>query len=195
MSTKVKIRREDALKVARELYDIVSPFCHRCKIAGSLRRGKRFVSDIEVVYVPKLAPDPETFFNALLGDSQSNMISMADLAINRLERDGILKKRLSTTGVPSWGELNKLSIHVASGIPVDWFSTTQDRWWVSLVVRTGGKQSNLLLAQAALRKGLHLNAYGEGFTVRKTGEKIPARSEEEVFSIAGLPYKRPEFRP
>lgn len=194
MIAKPKIPREQALKVARTLYDILSPFCERCKVVGSLRRGKRTVSDIELLYIPKMAPDPETFFNALLGDTAASMISMADLTLDRLVKDGVLAKRLSSAGTTAWGELNKLAIHVESKIPVDFFATTQERWWVSLVVRTGGKVNNLRLANSALQKGLHLNAYGAGFTDKRTGEKIPANSEEEVFSIAGVPYARPEFR-
>jgi len=194
MIAKPKIPRADALKVARWLYDVISPFCDRCKVVGSLRRGKRTVGDIEILYVPKMAPDPETFFNALLGDKEAPLISLADETINRLVREGVLAKRLSVTGTATWGDLNKLAVHVESKIPVDFFATTEAKWWVSLVVRTGGKLSNMRLAQAALKKGMHLNAYGEGFTVRATGERIPCNSEEEVFQIAGVPYARPEFR-
>jgi len=195
MIAKPKIPRADALKVARWLYDVLSPFCTRCKVVGSLRRGKRTVGDIEMLYIPKLTPDPETFFSALLGDKEAPLISLADETINRLVKDGVLSKRLSSAGTTAWGNLNKLAVHCESGIPVDFFSTTEARWWVSLVVRTGGKLSNMRLAQAALQKGMHLNAYGEGFTVRSTGERIPCNSEEEVFQLAGIPYARPEFRP
>lgn len=195
MNSKPKIPRKDALEVAQAIYDRLSPFCERCKVVGSLRRGKRFVGDIEILFIPKMAPDTSTFFNALLGEGEAKLISMAETAINRLEKDGFLKKRLSETGVAAWGNFNKLAIHCESGIPVDLFSTTAERWWVSLVIRTGGKKTNLMLTMGANKKGLRLNAYGEGFTNLRTGEKIPCTSEEQVFDIAGVPFRRPEFRP
>lgn len=195
MKTKPKFPREDALKVAKAIYDRLSPFCERCKVVGSLRRGKRFVHDIEILYVPKMAPDPESFFNALFGDKAADMVSLADNLIDQLEQDGYLKKRPSMTGVTAWGKCNKLAIHAQSGIPVDFFATTPECWWNALVIRTGGKMTNLKLTMSANRKGLRLHAYGDGFTKLTTGEKIATSSEQEVFSIAGVPYARPEFRP
>ena len=194
MKTKPKFPREDALKVAKAIYDRLSPFCERCKVVGSLRRGKRFVSDIEFLFIPKRVIDPETFFNSLLGDSPADMVSLADNQIDNMELVGYLKKRLSVTGVPAWGNCNKLAIHSESGIPVDFFATTPEKWWVSLVIRTGGKLTNLTLTMGANKKGLRLNAYGEGFTNLLTGDKVPCTSEEQVFDIAGVPFRRPEFR-
>lgn len=195
MKTKPKFPREEALEVAQEIYDRLLPFCERCKVVGSLRRGKRFVSDIEILFIPKMAPDPTTFFDALLGTGEAKMISMAETVINRLEKDGFLKKRLSETGVCAWGEKNKLAVHVETGIPVDLFATTAENWWNSLVIRTGGKRTNLLLTMGANKRGYTLHAYGSGFTKRTTGETIQTTSEQDVFSIAGVPYARPEFRP
>lgn len=194
MTPRPKFPRKEALEVAKELYDRIAPFCEKCKVVGSLRRGKRFVGDIEILYIPKYAPDPESFFNALLGDTAADMISMADTAINRLEQDGFLKKRTSVTGITAWGPQNKLAIHVKSGIPVDFFATTHECWWNALVIRTGGKVTNLKLTMGANKRGLRLHAYGAGFTRLATGEKINTGSEQEVFSIAGVPYARPEFR-
>lgn len=194
MKKKPVFPRKEALEVAQSIYDRLSPLCERCKVVGSLRRGKRFVHDIEILYVPKMAPDPESFFNALLGDKAADMVSLADNLIDQLEREGYLKKRPSVTGVTAWGKCNKLAIHAQSGIPVDFFATTPECWFNSLVIRTGGKATNLKLTMGANKRGLTLNAYGSGFTNRETGEKIQTTSEEQVFSLSGVPYARPEFR-
>lgn len=194
MITKPKIPRAEALKVAQEVYDRLAPFCEKCKIVGSLRRQKAFVGDAEILFIPKMAPNPESLFGALLGVGLPEMMDMADIVINRLEKDGYLRKRPGEKGVTSWGPLNKFAVHVASGIAVDFFSTTQEKWWVSLVVRTGGKRNNLKLTMAANKRGLSLNAYGSGFTNLRTREKIPCHSEQDVFRIAGVPYEAPQFR-
>ena len=62
-------------------------------------------------------------------------------------------------------------MHAGSSIPVDLFATTAERWFVSLVVRTGSKEMNTTLAGSALRRGMQLHMYGV-LEVRTTGEQI-----------------------
>ena len=71
---------------------------------------------------------------------------------------------------------------------VDIFSSDEECWWVSLVLRTGGKVTNQRIATAALRMGYRFHAYGSGFTT-PDGEII-CRSEREVFEAVGLPYRQ-----
>jgi DNA polymerase/3'-5' exonuclease PolX len=60
---------------------------------------------------------------------------------------------------------------------------------VSLVVRTGGAETNKRIATEALRKDWRWHAYGRGFTT-PDGEII-CYSEQEVFKAMGLPYLEP----
>lgn len=189
MSDKLKIDRLKAEEVAIEICDKLSPFCERISIAGSLRRQKPFVGDIELLFVPKFKETSADLFGEDL-----QLADMADEAINAMLQAGYVSKRPNINGAPCWGNRNKLAIHTASGIPVDFFSTTTENWWVALVIRTGGKVTNLKLTTSANRRGLTLNAYGSGFTNLRTREKIPCRSEQEVFRIAGVPYAPPERR-
>lgn len=191
MSEKLKIDRLKAEEVAIEICDKLSPFCERISIAGSLRRQKPFVGDIELLFIPKLVQKQGGLFAVEAGEE---MCDLADLNIDRWAYEGYLKHRLNSEGHLCWGKKNKLAIHAASGIPVDFFSTTTENWWVALVIRTGGKVTNLKLTTSANRRGLTLNAYGSGFTNLRTREKIPCRSEQEVFRIAGVPYAPPERR-
>lgn len=71
MSGKIKFPRAVAMDVARELTRAVQPLCDRLIFAGSLRRGKAEVGDIELVHIPKIdsRPDP--------GDLLGNMIRLA----------------------------------------------------------------------------------------------------------------------
>lgn len=194
MIERPKIPREQALVVAQQLYDVLSPFTERCKVVGSLRRHRSHVGDVELLFIPKMAPKPQALFAALLGAGPVDMQDMADLVINRMVEDGMLKKRPNTKGVTAWGPQNKLAVHVASGINVDLFATDAERWWVALVIRTGGKRTNLQLTMGANKQGLSLNAYGSGFTTLGNGVKIPCTSEQDVFRIAGVPYVEPQYR-
>lgn len=46
----------EALGLARILADDLRPHCSRIEIAGSIRRGKAWVNDIEIVAIPKQVP-------------------------------------------------------------------------------------------------------------------------------------------
>lgn len=193
MSDKRKFPYSEAIEVANKLKDYLYPFCEQIEIAGSLRRLRKYVGDIEILFVPKLSPNPNSLFAAFWGPDKAEMVDLADLTINRLVKHGILEQRKNSKGSVMWGAQNKLAIHAKSGIPVDFFSTTQERWFTSLVIRTGGKKTNIALAIGAKMHGLKLNPYGEGFTERKTGCVIRCNSEGDVFRFAGLRYQEPQY--
>lgn len=187
MSDKRKFPAVEADLVAIALRAVLHPFCERIEIAGSLRRGKRFVGDIEILLVPKLQKISNDFFNESTQD-------MAAACLDSLLNRGVIAKRANSLGRFTWGPSNKLGVHVESGIPVDFFSTIEANWWVSLVIRTGSKETNLELTTGAQRMGRTLHAYGSGVEVNATGEILHAHSEEEVFDLCGRPYKKPEDR-
>lgn len=156
-------------------------------IAGSMRRQKPEVGDIEILYVPKIGPVQKP------GEMFASEGSLADVLIDELRRTGKLDKRPNINGQFTWGAQNKLAIHKATGIPVDFFSTTKENWFVSLVIRTGSKDFNIALIESAKRRGLQLHAYG-AYTDIGTGEAIHPQSEREVLELAGLPWIPPEER-
>jgi DNA polymerase/3'-5' exonuclease PolX len=189
---KTKYPAAAALAVANELKEILAPSCARIEIAGSLRR-RRPVGDVELVFVPQLQDSGIDFFTPL-------MVSCAAEAIAELERKGVLRRRLNKLGHQTWGPENKLAVHVPSGIPVDFFSTIEEHWWVSLVIRTGGKATNLKLTTGAQKLGRKLNAYGAGITrwdMSGPGPRevvVQALSERHVFELCGVPHAPPHLR-
>lgn len=189
MSDKLKWPAIEAAEVAEQLIAELAPACERICFAGSLRRRKTEVGDLELLYIPKyeLRGDPEDIFET---PKQTNV---ADLAIAQLEKMHVLGRRKNVNGSEMFGEKNKLMVHVASGLPVDLFSTTAENWWVSLVVRTGSKETNLRLTNGAIARGGSLNAYGAGVTWRD-GHVSVAVSEKGVFDLCGVPFLKPQDR-
>jgi DNA polymerase/3'-5' exonuclease PolX len=185
-TTKRRWPLKTAMPLARLLVKILEPACERICIAGSLRRGKPEVGDIEIVYVPKVTKIPDGLFSETIESNQ------ADKLIVELVANGILNKRPSKNGTFSWGEKNKLAMHPDTEIPVDLFATTVDAWWNYLVCRTGSAQTNMRIAMAAQRKGWKWNPYGAGFSRRH--EIAVMKSEMDVFEFVGLPYLEPEER-
>lgn len=183
---KTRFPRDIALAAAYELKNALAPFCHRIEIAGSLRRGKPEVGDIELLFVPILYERPEGLFDTKIVDVCSEVVE-------KLLADGVLAKRPNVNGHFTWGARNKLAIHVASGIPVDLFGTNEENWWVSLVIRTGSKETNLALTTGANKQGASLMAYGCG--VKWSDDTItPATSEAHVFEMCGVSYQLPHKR-
>lgn len=176
----------DALKVAQQLQSELAIFCERIVIAGSIRRQKPTVSDIELLFVPKLAPAKIKLFD------EGDMAAQTDIVITHWLNEQVLRKRPSEAGRFAWGPKNKLAIHMASGIPVDLFSTTLDNWWNALVLRTGSKETCLRLTTGAIGLGKSWAISGPG--VVSNGVVTPAHSEEEVFELCGVPYLPPEKR-
>jgi DNA polymerase/3'-5' exonuclease PolX len=176
-----------AHKVAEKLAAELAPRCERIEIAGSLRRGKADVGDIEILYVPRIGQVH------VPGELFPKSGSLADELVEDWLARGVLTKRFNINGSTAWGTLNKLAVHVGSGIRVDLFATTAERWFVSLVVRTGSKEMNMMLAGSALRRGMQLHMYGV-LEVRATGEQIIPRSEREVFELLGVSYREPAER-
>ena len=188
MSDKKKFPRSQAFNVATELALLLKPYVEEIIVAGSLRREKPFVGDIELLYIPRIEKVKTGLFNedtAPLNHTDNFLVSLLNAEV--------IEKRPNVNGQFAWGVNNKLSRHVSSGIPLDLFATTRENWWVSLVVRTGSKETNLRLTMGAQKLGRSLIAYGCG--VRESdGNVISATSEREVFELCGVPYLEPTKR-
>lgn len=174
---------QDAVPIAEKFVEFLTPHCHRIVVAGSIRRRKPFVSDIEILLVSKLGrdTDPTDLFGAQVERAA------ADMALETLLGLGVITKR------GGWGPENKFGTHAKSGIPIDFFSTTERNWWNALVVRTGPAKSNKAIASAAIARGWKWHAYGDGFS-RGDRETFVVRQERDAFDHVGLPYLLPDKR-
>lgn len=189
-----KFPRAVAIEVVKQLHGVLTDCVERISMAGSLRRGKLEVKDAELVYIPKFKSDTPAGVRTDFFEAQKpQIINLADRCLDLLIKDGILAKRKNVNGSEIWGEQNKFAIHVQTGLPVDLFSTTQERWFNYLVCRIGPAESNTRIASEAKRKGWKWNPYGVGFTDDQ-GNIVKVTSQEDVFRLVGLPYLEPQRR-
>jgi DNA polymerase (family 10) len=189
-STTTEKKRYDravGLAVSDELCAVLGPACERIIVAGSLRRRKETVGDVEILYIGKteVRADPADMFASIT-------VNLADEVIAGLERAGVLERRKNVNGSEMYGPKNKLMRHCATGMPVDLFAATAENWWNYLVCRTGPADSNTRICMAAQERGWKWNPYGSGFTNSGSGEARAMGSEAEVFAFVGLPYMKPE---
>jgi DNA polymerase/3'-5' exonuclease PolX len=186
---KQKFPRAAALDVARALCEALKPCTERLIVAGSLRRRKPEVGDVEILYVARsgmLTPPGEIF---------ARMCNLVDEEISRLESAGVLERRRNVNGSEMFGPRNKLMIHKTTGLPVDLFAASPENWWNYLVCRTGPADSNTRICMAAQQRGWKWNPYGSGFSrggpLAGEPETYEVESEEDVFRFVGLPYAEP----
>lgn len=183
---------KQASQVAEYLRAVLLPACTRIEIAGSLRRMKSDVGDIEILYISRKEEqnNPDNFF-------ATRTVDVVDVIIKSLIIRGVFELRKSVTGRTAYGPLNKLMRHTASGIPVDLFAATEENWFNYLVCRTGPADLNKRICSAAIAKGWHWMPYGAGFKTEfapPIQEFHAVHSEREVFEFVGLPYVDPEER-
>ena len=190
-TAKPKWPHAEAAAVAAQLRGLLAGACERIEVAGSLRRGKASVGDVELLYVPRIGEAvPPGGLLAVPG------VNLADSVIAALLDLDVLTKRTNVNGRAMFGERNKLVRHAASGIAVDLFAATRENWWNYLVCRTGGSRSNIALCNAAIARGWKWHPYGPGFSRWHRGalEVQAMRSEREVFEFVALEYREPGER-
>ncbi len=185
---KVKFPRALAIGVAREMVDALRLVAARILVAGSLRRGKALIGDVEILFIPRLEyrADPGDMFGKTV------LVDLAAEKINELVRQDVLAKRTKKDQTCTWGDENKLAVHLKTGIPVDLFSARTGNWACLSVCRTGSKETNQRICEAAIARGWKWQPYGAGFEDRHTGAQVrTVRSEREVFEAVGLKYLEP----
>ncbi len=145
------------------------PGCQRCAYAGSLRRWRETIGDVDILAA---ADDSAPLMAAF--------IAQPDVA-----------------GVIVSGE-TKTSIRTAAGLQVDLRVVQLDAWGAALQYFTGSTAHNVAVRQIAVRNKLRLSEYGlfeaEQEGGRGGGRVIVSRSEEEVYARLGLAWIPPAMR-
>lgn len=195
MSNAPKRPVKEVLPVAEELVRVLSPFCERIEIAGSLRRQCPLVSDIELVAIPKV----ESVERAIPGDLFG---AKEVVTINRLW--GALDGMLGSHYVKA-GEKYRAFICPKETIQVDLFTAEPGNWGLILLIRTGPWEFSKSVV-TRLRRERRPSFDG---WIRQAPEfgptnwteeqlagfgKLPAATEQRVFEHARLPFIEPKYR-
>lgn len=163
------MNRADAVIIAEDVVSELVPLCEREPvIVGSIRRCKALVNDIDIVCIPK----------------PGQLIA--------------IKQRLWTLARPTHATVTGgdkyLKLSMYRGIQVDVYIADAETWATLLLIRTGSREHNILLAQKARAMGLKLNADGHGLTWISKPVNIPVHTEQQIFAELGMAYKEPHER-
>jgi len=163
--------RAEVEPLAFKIVSTIDPFCIRAEVAGSIRRRKPTVNDIDVVVQPK----PQSWIQVI------KEIRREFGAIT--EKQG---EKLATLYVPFESKQGK------GYVEVDLYRASEGTWGILLLIRTGSAEHNIYLCNLAIRKGYRL-AYSHGLLNEK-GEVIASKTEQDVFQALGLDFIPPEDR-
>lgn len=165
------LARSEVEPLAFKIVSVIKLYCSKAEVAGSIRRRKTTVNDIDIVVQPK----PDSWLKAIK-------------AIRR-EFDAVTEKqgeKLATLYVPFASEKGQ------GYLQIDLYRANRNTWGILLLIRTGSAEHNIYLAKLAIRKGYRL-AYSKGLLDEK-GEVVASKTEEDVFQALGLDYIPPQDR-
>lgn len=179
--------------VAVALLDLLEPACERIEIAGSIRRRKPVVGDLELVAIPRLRPEPA-------GDLWGTEVRERDLLAERvaaLLAGGELSARAVTIrradGSTEQGRrMGRAYLAlVYRGLPVDLFIVHPPaEWGVIFALRTGPGDWNIRLVSEVRRHGRRV----AGGRILSAAGPITCPEEADFFRAIGQPWLDPSER-
>ena len=160
----------DALTVAEPILESLRghPEVIRCSTAGSVRRFKEIIGDVDFVVSSKEPPAVIEFFVSQAG----------------------------VQSVSARGE-TKASVILEDGIQADLRVVSDAEFPFALAYFTGSKEHNIAMRQRAIDRGLRLNEYGLFKSKEETHDpklRVACRTEEEIFAGLELTFIPPELR-
>ncbi len=172
---KVKTAYTVAMKIAQETMKFLEPHCTRIEIAGSLRRMKPEVGDIELVAIPVFLAD---MFGERSSDHELNYIDYSP--IGKLVMNGPKQK--------------KVELH--AGITLDLFIVTPPaQYGVIMVLRTGPENySHRLVTQKIHGGSMPAHMRMEDGALRIGKKIIETPEEQDVYKALRIKYVEPNRR-
>src|SRR5579864_7534293 len=137
--------------------------------AGSLRRGRETVGDLDILVTGKACASEE----------------------GRQEAIAYVAKYPPLMDVIASGD-NKISFHLRSGMQVDVRLLPPESFGAAMQYFTGSKAHNVALRQRALKMKYTLNEYS--LAELEGGKPVAGKTEEEIYAKLKLDYIPPEMR-
>src|SRR5438876_5015500 len=156
-----------AQKIAEHLRDY--PGVEKATPAGSLRRGRETVGDLDILVTGKACCDDA-------------------------EREKLIEHIIKLPGlmeILAQGE-NKVSFRLRGGMQVDVRFLPPESFGAAMQYFTGSKAHNVSLRQRAVKMGYTLNEYSLANVENQ--QIVAAKTEEEIYAALKLDYIPPELR-
>lgn len=210
MSTGPRTPREEAIAQARAMIDLCEGSFARWVVAGSLRRGRPDVGDVEHVVMPTLDEIPAREGNPDLFGRPTTVTPARTINLLLQRLDGLIHDRKLTQAVKSdgrtrWGDRYRAVCLPGSELHHELWICDRMNFGAMLAIRTGPQEIGIRLASRLRERGMrqddgYLHRVGRELapdgTVREVlGPPIPVETEERYFELAGWkPMPPPQQR-
>lgn len=182
-----------AHRIAEEYCKLLFPACKRIQIAGSLRRLKPAVDDIDLVAEPLIVPVHDLFGDQvgernLLHDLLDSLKASGRLQLDdQVRRDGLRSKRFVHS---DHGDLRAITIDL-------WIVNPPAQWGVLFALRTGpADYSHWLVTQRSKGGAMPAEAYCKDGAIWYDDMPLPMAEERDFFTFLDLGFRDPvERRP
>jgi DNA polymerase/3'-5' exonuclease PolX len=164
---------KQAIQIAENCVEQLSPYCERIAIAGSIRRKRPEVKDIEIVCIPKRIQVESLFGEEFITDPEFCW------TVNLWEKiKGSPEGRYTQRRIPG-------------GINLDLFMCFKENWGNIFAIRTGSAEySHKVLAAGWVKKG-YISI--DGF-LHQGVTRINIYEEEDLFRLLDIRWIEPEKR-
>ncbi len=147
------------------------PETGKVEVAGSIRRMKETIGDIDILITSNKPDKVMNFFVRMPASPDGG-------------QDGPEVVKVWAKGP------TKSSVRLKDGFDCDLRVIKRESFGAALQYFTGNKDHNILTRRLAIKKGLKLNEYG----IFRGRKRIAGKNEKEVYQTIGLPYIEPELR-
>lgn len=162
-----------AYLVAQNIQKVIEPFVDTMELAGSLRRKKDTIKDIDIL----IREEKEKFKETL------------DCCLAALEGDDIEVEIVTRGDVKA---SLRVKVNYSPKMRVDLWMVEPYCWGSYLNYATGSKEHNVILREKAKEMGLLVNE--KGIFKVDTGERIGGENEHDLYNILGIDYVEPTER-
>jgi DNA polymerase IV (family X) len=182
-----------AAKAYAELFVyFIRDTCEKVEIAGSIRRRKPKVHDIEIVAVPKYKIEKEV----LLDGVREKQVNQLHLLMTSMLQSGKVtsdRQRKDKHRDPFGERYYRVNYNVVDlKIPIDLFVVMPpSQWGTQFLIRTGCAEFSHWIVSQRINQGLH---FKDGHLEHDVTGVIDTPTEESVFKALRLPYVPPEQR-
>lgn len=178
---KTKLTLEKARNIAEQYREELAPYCEQIEIAGSIRRNKPEVGDIEMVVIPKY----ETWGMDMFG--QPRLYNALEKVIQEAHNNGLI---LIKNG-PRYKQMQ-----LREGPTLDLFIVLPPaQWGVIYLIRTGPEEfSHKAVTQRNIGGYLPSDCVVRDGQVLREGVLVPMSEEEDFLELLGMPGLKPEER-
>ena len=170
------MKLEKAMEIAAKISDEIAPYCSRLQIAGSIRRQRAEVGDIDIVCLPANPAAKKGLRQRVIRTNP------------RIIADGSYTLEVELAGKV------RLDIWMAETMNQrDFFSAAPHTNFGSLLLcRTGSIAHNVFLVGVAKHHGLRWNPHWGVYD--NNGVCLASENEEDIFKALKLDFIKPEDR-